>query len=45
MVGPRWVWAAAAAASAVSAVVGLALARGAAKAEHTTIAPVPAAPL
>jgi MFS family permease len=37
MVGPRWVWAAAAAASAVSAVVGLALARGAARAEVSTI--------
>jgi MFS family permease len=45
MVGPRWVWAAAAAASAVSAVLGLALARGAAKAERTTIEPVAAAPL
>ena len=45
MVGPRWVWAAAAAASAVSAVVGLALARNAAKAEGPAIAPVPAAPL
>jgi MFS family permease len=45
MVGPRWVWAAAAAASALSAVLGLTLARGAAKAERTTIAPVPAAPL
>ena len=37
MVGPRWVWAAAAAASAVSAVVGLALARGAARAEVSPI--------
>jgi MFS family permease len=37
VVGPRWVWAAAAAASAVSAVVGLALARGAARAEVSTI--------
>jgi MFS family permease len=45
MVGPRWVWAAAATASAVSAVLGLALARGAAKAERTTIEPVAAAPL
>jgi MFS family permease len=45
MVGPRWVWAAAAVASAVSAVVGLALARGAAKAERTSIEPVAAAPL
>jgi MFS family permease len=45
MIGPRWVWAAAATVSAVSAVVGLALARGAEKAERTTIAPVPAAPL
>ncbi len=45
MVGPRWVWAAAATASAVSAVVGLALARGAAKAERTTIEPLTAAPL
>ena len=45
VVGPRWVWAAAAAASAVSAVVGLALARNAAKAEGPAIAPVPAAPL
>ncbi|HET7554782.1 MAG TPA: MFS transporter [Gaiellaceae bacterium] len=45
MVGPRWVWAAASAASAVSAVVGLALARNAAKAEGPAIAPVPAAPL
>jgi MFS family permease len=45
MVGPRWVWAAAAAASAVSAVVGLALARGAAKAERTAIEPLTAAPL
>lgn len=45
MVGPRWVWAAAAAASALSAVLGLALARGAAKAERTSIERVVAAPL
>jgi MFS family permease len=45
MVGPRWVWAAAATASAISAVVGLALARGAAKAERPAIEPVAAAPL
>jgi MFS family permease len=45
IVGPRWVWAAAAAASALSAVVGLALARGAAKAERTAIEPLTAAPL
>jgi MFS family permease len=45
MVGPRWVWAAAAAASALSAVLGLALARGAAKAERTSIEPIAAAPL
>lgn len=45
IVGPRWVWAAAATASAISAVLGLALARGAAKAERTAIAPVTAAPL
>src|SRR5262249_47458440 len=44
MVGPRWVWGGAAA-SALPAVRGLTLARGAAKAERTTIAPVPAAPL
>ena len=45
MVGPRWVWAAAAVASALSAALGLALARGAAKAERTSIEPVAAAPL
>ena len=45
MVGPRWVWAAAATVSAVSAVLGLALARGAAKAERTAIEPLTAAPL
>ena len=45
MYGPRWVWAAAAAASAVSAVVGLVLARGAAKAEASPAEPLAAASL
>lgn len=43
--GPRWVWAAAATASAVSAVVGFVLARGAARAEPRPAEPLAAASL
>jgi MFS family permease len=45
MAGPRWVWGAAAAASAVSAVVGLVLAREAAKAEPRQAEPLAASAL
>jgi MFS family permease len=45
MVGARWVWGAAAVVYALSSVLGLGLARGAAKAEAPAAAPLPAAPL
>ena len=45
LVGPRWVWAAAAAASALSAVIGLVLARDAAKSEPSPAEPLAAASL
>ena len=43
VVGPRWVWAAASAAAGLAGVLGLALARSAAKAERTKHEPVAAA--
>jgi MFS family permease len=45
MAGPRWVWGAAATASAISAVVGLVLAREAAKAEPRQAEPLAASAL